>query len=389
MRDPIDNGGPPITDEAPRLRVARIHLNDWVASTRGMSLDEEGFFWRFTVLFYDRMGDLPDNDATNARAMNLDVRRFKFMKARLIELGKISVAGGRLTNARAEREIANYVAEFKKRSEAAKAREAGKRFQAETDTQKPEIGTDFAPTSVSTSPRYRADIASKSDRLRPDTNPDLSEKDNEIKGSTATTLPEGDHSPRGRARPKPKPKPLSEERPPYAPHGGADPLDQAFEDFWRAFPEGRKQAKGEARDTFRKIVLGRHRKGLRAKAETLIAAAARYAASKPDPDFTPMPTTWLNGGRWEDVPAGPPTPAPGDPEPVAGKSWGWWRGLESKFAALGEQRWRDAIDKAKPNGTWPWWILGAPPGHAECVVPPELVREFGFEEIYRGSIHHV
>lgn len=165
-------------------------------------------------------------------------------------------------------------------------------------------------------------------------------------------------------------------------------IDAKFEDFWRAFPEGRKQAKGEARDTFRKIVLGKHRKGLRAKAETLIAAAARYAASKPDPEFTPMPSTWLNGGRWEDVPAGPAVATPGDPEPVAGKAWGWWRGLESKFAALGEQRWRDAIDKAKPNGVWPWWILGAPPGHVECVVPSELVREFGFEELYRGKVSH-
>jgi hypothetical protein len=165
-------------------------------------------------------------------------------------------------------------------------------------------------------------------------------------------------------------------------------IDAKFDDFWRAFPEGRKQAKGEARDTFRRIVLGKHRNGLRAKAETLITAAARYAASKPDPEFTPMPTTWLNGGRWEDMPAGPVVAAPGDPEPVAGKAWGWWRAKEDRLRALGLERWRNAIIQTQPNGTWPWWSLGAPPGHAECVVPPELVREFGFEEIYRGKVSH-
>jgi hypothetical protein len=32
----------------------------------------------------------------------------------------------------------------------------------------------------------------------------------------------------------------------------------------------------------------------------IIAAAKRYADTRPDPQYTPMPSTWLNGGRWED-----------------------------------------------------------------------------------------
>lgn len=377
----IGNGAPPITDDAPRLRVVRVHINDWVASTRGMSLDEEGFFWRFTCLFYDRMGDLPDDDNIVSRAMNLDVRRYRHMKAAMVRLGKISIIGGRLSNARAEREIASYVAEFKRRSDAAIDRENRKRNADATQ----KIDTDFAQTSPLLRPDFDTEVATMSVGLRFETEADLSEKDNKINVCDATTLAQGDHSPRARARPKPKPKPVVEERNPLTPpKGGTDPLDQVFEDFWIAFPPGRKQAKGAARDAFRRIVTGRHRKGLRAKAETIIAAATAYAATMPNPEFTPMPSTWLNDGRWEDdVSAGT-----SDPAAVGGKSWGWWRAKADELKSLPLDRWRAADAKAQPNGTWPWWILGAPPGHPECVMPAELVIERGYLEIYRGKITH-
>lgn len=373
------NFGPPIVDDAPRLRVVRVHINDWVASTRGMSLDEEGFFWRFTCLFYDRMGDLEDDDRIVSRAMNLDIRQYKHMKAAMIRLGKIAVVGNRLSNARAEREITAYVAEHKRRSEAAKLREQGRRDGGQTEQDRGRSQADVEAMSD----RSRAEVEPKSDELRRDTDADLFKKDNEINECAATTLPEGDHSPRARARPKPKPKPLSEVSPHTPPQGGAAPIDQAFEDFWSAFPGGRKQGKGEARDAFRRITTGRHRKGLRAKAETLIAAAIRYAASKPDPEFTPMPSTWLNGGRWEDD-----AQASADPPPTNGMSWGWWRGKEDVLRGFPLDRWREAIAKSQPNGTWPWWMLGAPPGHPECLVPEPLVTENNWIEIYHGSITH-
>jgi len=381
----MSNGGPPIIDDAPRLRVVRVHINDWVASTRGMSLDEEGFFWRFTCLFYDRMGDLPDDDRIVSRAMNLDIRAYKHMKARMLSLGKISVAGGRLSNARAEREISAYVAEYKRRSEAAKQREESKRSAAQYLDATPKIGTDFDATSASKSDRSRIEVGSKSTEHRSDTDADLFEKVNEINECTATTLAQDDHSPHGRARPKPKPKPIVSEVSPHTPpQGGLAPVDQAFEEFWRVFPAGRKQAKGDARDTFRRIVTGKHRKGLRAKVETILSAVAHYAATNPDPEFVPMPSTWLNGGRWEDEIPG------AEPPPREGKSWGWWRGsVSEKLRALPDAQWRKGIQTANPNGTWPWWVLGAPPGHSECLVPQSLIEEFGYLEIYQGQINHV
>lgn len=76
-------------------------------------------------------------------------------------------------------------------------------------------------------------------------------------------------------------------------------LDAKFEEFWKAFPKGRKQGKGAAKVLFRQIARGGHHTH-KASADRLIEAARAYADSKPDPRYTPMPQTWLNGGRWDD-----------------------------------------------------------------------------------------
>jgi uncharacterized protein YdaU (DUF1376 family) len=302
------NGGPAFFDastaadddaDSPlRIRVIRIHINDWVASTRGLSCEEEGFFWRFNLLLYDRMGVLVDDDQMNARALSLDVRAYKRLKARLVHLGKIQIAEGKLSHPRVVREIENYVAEYKRRSASAKEREERRReakLAPKIDGNSTGSSPEVQPKSARSSPEVRQMFTAHPAEV----NGHLFEKDNKINGSTATTLITtlADAS-RARAFPKPKPKPLSEDSP-YSPPMGDDPLDEAFEQFWAAFPPGRKQGKGGARDLFRLIVTGRHRKR-RAKAADLIDGAKRYAATRPDPQYTPAPTTWLNQGRWED-----------------------------------------------------------------------------------------
>jgi hypothetical protein len=64
-----------------------------------------------------------------------------------------------------------------------------------------------------------------------------------------------------------------------------------FEEFWKVFP--RKVGKGEARKAFRNALK-------RASAEEIVAGAKRYAATKPDPEFTKHPGPWLNADRWLD-----------------------------------------------------------------------------------------
>jgi len=66
-----------------------------------------------------------------------------------------------------------------------------------------------------------------------------------------------------------------------------------FEEFWAVYPK--RVDKGHARAAYVKA-LGK------TDTETLILGAKRYAAAQAggDPKFTALPTTWLNGERWED-----------------------------------------------------------------------------------------
>jgi hypothetical protein len=67
-----------------------------------------------------------------------------------------------------------------------------------------------------------------------------------------------------------------------------------FEEFWAAFPTGRKKSKGTARDAFAKAVA-------KCPPATIIASAKEYAASEAGRGpFVKMPATWLNQECWQD-----------------------------------------------------------------------------------------
>lgn len=75
--------------------------------------------------------------------------------------------------------------------------------------------------------------------------------------------------------------------------------DIAFEQFWSLFPAERRRGKGKARGLFAAIVAGRHKIG-RASADEMVQAVREWRGI--DPNFPPMPETWLNQGRWMDDP---------------------------------------------------------------------------------------
>jgi biotin operon repressor len=81
--------------------------------------------------------------------------------------------------------------------------------------------------------------------------------------------------------------------------GSVTPREDEFEAFWKAYPPGRKTDKPKARSLFWSIVQGKSKSIPKTPAETIIAGARTYARTGPDPKFVPLPTTWLNGARWE------------------------------------------------------------------------------------------
>ena len=73
-----------------------------------------------------------------------------------------------------------------------------------------------------------------------------------------------------------------------------DEYEIEFEEFWKAFPVGRKHSKAKAREAFAKAVC-------KANATEIIAAAREYAVSDIGRGaFVKMPTTWLNQECWLD-----------------------------------------------------------------------------------------
>lgn len=68
----------------------------------------------------------------------------------------------------------------------------------------------------------------------------------------------------------------------------------SFEQFWAAFPPGRKKSKARARAAFDKAAK-------KCEPTEIIRAAAEYAASHEGRgEFVKMPSSWLNGECWAD-----------------------------------------------------------------------------------------
>lgn len=162
------------------------------------------------------------------------------------------------------------------------------------------------------------------------------------------------------------------------------PTAKQFEMFWAAYPN--RSGKPAALKKF--MALSPE------DAEQAIFAAEKYAeqcrAAGTEAKFIKWPQGWLTERRFEDFSADTfiePAPRTVGEKTVA---WGWWRGpVNEKLRALPEAQWRKGILTAQPNGIWPWWVLGAPPGHEECLVPQSLLDEYGYVETYRGKIEHV
>ena len=78
------------------------------------------------------------------------------------------------------------------------------------------------------------------------------------------------------------------------------PLSDPFERFWAAYPRcPRKTDKPKAREAFWRIVQGKHKAIPRTDAAAIIDGAAARRGMSGEVEFYPLPTTWLNGARWE------------------------------------------------------------------------------------------
>lgn len=166
-----------------------------------------------------------------------------------------------------------------------------------------------------------------------------------------------------------------------APPSKTDPIPDQFEVWWKLYPckPSRKQSKGECLKLFRLVVEGRRTKDssrrkkvedhVRATADELVNAVRNFAASKPDPEYTMAPKTWLNGGGWlDDVCQSIKNKTP-------------WFEDEGKYKTISDERW-EAQMREHANGIWPRDKLGYAPEHPKCVAPKHIIEKLGLEGIY-------
>lgn len=205
---PLSNGGPPLVDDdVKRMEFVLFHIKDFLQGVRGMKFADVGAYILVLMHLYDMMGDLPDDDRWMSIHLGVDIRTWKTAKARLLELKKIEIRGGRIWNRRVEEEITEYVKKVRAKqaeSEAAKKREAEKRAKreaeeaaakeaAEADARKPSAqrSTAICAGSPASPPGVLPDSPRISQQVLSWNGGDLSEKANDFNGGTAKTGPGG------------------------------------------------------------------------------------------------------------------------------------------------------------------------------------------------------
>lgn len=271
---------------------------------------EELAYRRLLDLIYATDDGLPDDDRKLAW-MTKTGSRWKRVKAALIEMGKIAVVEGRITNARCQKTLEKTRAKIAQKSDAGKASFTARKMLKKQETQ----ATDVDP-AVATM-RARVTQEPKNPKKEPPSIP-----------------PQPARAARARDR--------------------ASAAESEFEIWWQHVP--RKVGKGQAERAYRaarKI----------ASAETLLAGIRRFAEQVcgRDPQYVPHPATWLNGKRWLDEPSslGPPGPD----EPLEGGGFGGAERLAMQRVWL--EIWRD---KGR------WLGDGPPPDRPGCIVPGDLAR---------------
>jgi uncharacterized protein YdaU (DUF1376 family) len=230
---------------------------NFVFGTIGMSLELRGAYSILLDLIYDRNGPIEDDPAFFKRVMGTNRSKWERIRDELIDLGKITLEDGMISNAKAEKEIAKRAEFSEERAES--GRKGGRKL-----------------------PETEQKVAEK----LPETEQKLSKKPPE----TASETKENNDLDEAQLAHIELEEDIELEEPPVI------PLEDQFEEWWNAFPRGRKRAKGRAQKKYTSII-----NSGRAPPDVLLRGAMRLAAALGDDhEYVPMPTTWLNDERWKD-----------------------------------------------------------------------------------------
>lgn len=118
-----------------------------------LTLEERGAYNTILDLIYDREGDVPDDDRFIAGWCRCDVRVWKRIKARLVDLGKLYVEAGKLRNERADRGVDEALSRVASAADAGRA--SGRKRSSKSRDDK-DLGRTAVPTPVATNKEVRS-----------------------------------------------------------------------------------------------------------------------------------------------------------------------------------------------------------------------------------------
>lgn len=211
--------------------------SDFISGTLRMSLEEKGALSMVLDLIYDRGGPIPDDPQWVARVCGCSTRKWKKIKSKLVEFGKIELVDGKIYNARANYEL------------------NGRRLNGEHVGEK----------SVKTGDK--PEINGSKPARKPAENEVVSNKTNGLGFSISESRVQNPET--------------------------TEESESAFEVWWQLVP--RKVAKGIARKAF-KVAL--RKTSAETLCGSMRAYTASVAGK--EPKYVKHPATWLNGECWED-----------------------------------------------------------------------------------------
>ena len=263
----------------------KMHLLDWEKGTRHLPLELEGGYSRFLNRLYQNGKPLIDDDRRLSVEMNITIRVWKRIKEALVQLGKIIIRNGCLTNKRFEKERAERAATMRKQAAAA--------FETH-DKRRQNRGLELVHSA-----KLPESLAETSGKLSGNS----SEKVNEINGvdlidhmhlkkeekKIEDSSPNGDSSiapqidPAAQAGKRKKSEPREE-------------YPNCFQEFWKLYP--RKVGKGEACKQWLKLTMPQRKRVWLSLRDHLPALKAQ--CDDPRGNFCAHPATWLSQKRYDD-----------------------------------------------------------------------------------------
>jgi len=407
------------------MTFAQFCPSDWRAGTLAvLSLEEEGLYIRGCAYMWDAGVPIPLDDSTAARLLCVQIHKYTKVMAALVAKGKMIRTQAGLINERVMDEIEAFRTEQRERSERAKKGHENRsmnhdRMQAletEIDTLKrrlasasPEVTQGVTPLVTPHRTPHRTPPVSLG--VTPGVTPLVgSEKTNEINEAPLqaknTTSANYNHNH------------IEVSKNPLPPTGSGGVGDRAEKDGRpskvalrraqaRACIEAyNHDARKHGWTVCQAVTDSRLNRMLKRLDEIggpePFAVALRQVPAVPflmgqiepkdggKPFKLDIDRLLSTGSNMGDVLAKLIDRAGEAPELVGpnGERWGFWRPDLDKLKTLSAGYWRKRLDDVKPNGQWPWWTLGPPPGHAECYVHPDVIAERGLVEIYQGRISH-